>query len=311
MPNLSSYPGGFPGGVAIHGMPVLNTYGGNVYWVNSTGGGDGNKGTRARPFATLDYAIGRCTANNGDIIMVMPNHAETITGASGITLDIAGITVLGMGVGNQRPRFLMDGGTTVTAVVSAADVALKNMVFAGGHDGIVTCFDVTGVNATFEDIEIEDNTTAEHFLVVIKATGAANTADGLTVRRCKWVTVDTGVTDFIEFVDTAKNVTVNDNYFCADAATGAGLILTATTKVLNGLECLRNVLICGNTTTDLLIDNDATTNTGVAAWNLVGSHDVAGAIVIDCDGIRQFQNYHTASDTASGLLLPVADVDTN
>ena len=98
MPNLSSYPSGFPGGVAIQGMPVLNTYGGNVYWVNSSGGGDGNKGTRQRPFATLDYAIGRCTANNGDVIMVMPNHAETITGAGGIALDVAGVTVVGMGI---------------------------------------------------------------------------------------------------------------------------------------------------------------------------------------------------------------------
>ena len=95
MPGLTSYPNGFPGGVAIHGMPVLNTYSGNVYWVNSASGGDGNKGTRARPFATLDYAIGRCTANNGDIIMVMANHAETITGVAGIALDVAGVTVIG------------------------------------------------------------------------------------------------------------------------------------------------------------------------------------------------------------------------
>ena len=310
MPGLTSYPNGFPGGVAIHGMPVLNTYSGNVYWVNSASGGDGNKGTRARPFATLDYAIGRCTANNGDIIMVMANHAETITGVAGIALDVAGVTVIGMGVGNQRPRFLMDGATTVTAAISAADVTLKNMVFAAGTNTTATCFTVTAVNATFEDIEIEDNTTDEHFLAVISCTGADNTADGLTVRRCKWVTVDTGVTDFISFTGTAKNVTVEDNFYCADAATGAGLILCATGKVLNGLSCLRNHLVCGNTSTDLLIDNDATTNTGIAAYNFVGSHDIAGAIVIDCDGIRLFENYHAAADGESGFVLPALGTDT-
>lgn len=304
---MSHYQHGWANGVSVRGLPVLNTYAGSVFWVNSTGGSDGYKGTRERPFATLDYAIGKCTANNGDIIVVAPNHAETVTGASGITFDVAGISVIGMGQGNQRPRFLMDGGTTVTAIVSAADVTLKNLVFAAGHNGVATCFGVTGVNATFEDIEIEDNTTDEHFLAVFSATGADNTADGLAVKGCKWVTIDAGVTDFISFTGSANHVTVSDNYFCADAATGAGLILCATGKILTGLECVRNTLICGNTSTDILIDNDATTNTGVAAWNLVGHHDTAAVIIVDCDGIRQFQNYSVGSDTESGVLMPAAD----
>ena len=102
---ISNYPNGFSQGVSILGMPVLNSYAGSVFWVNSSGGSDGNKGTRERPFGTLDYAIGKCTANKGDIILVAPNHAETITGASGITFDVAGITVVGMGNYNQPPRF--------------------------------------------------------------------------------------------------------------------------------------------------------------------------------------------------------------
>lgn len=307
---VSNFPTGFANGVEIRGIPVLNTYAGSVFWVNSTGGSDSGKGTRIRPFATLDYAIGRCTANNGDIIIVAPNHAETVTGASGITFDVAGITVVGLGRGNQRPRFLMDGGTTVTAVVSAADVSLQNLVFAGGHNGIVTCFGVTGTNAKFENIEFEDNTTDEHFLVAFSATGADNTADGLTVRGCRWVSIDAGITDFISFTGSANNVTVSDNYMCVDAATGAGIILCATGKALTGLEFNRNTLICGNTSTDLLIDNDGTANTGVAAYNLCGHHDVAAAILIDCDGIRLFENYSNSTDTTSGFILPAIDTDT-
>src|SRR3990167_8953647 len=104
---LSSYPNGFGGGVLDRVLPLATIFGGNIYWVNSNTGANTGKGTRERPFATLDYAIGRCTANNGDIIMVMPNHAETITGAGGLTFDVAGITVIGMGSYNNRPRFLM------------------------------------------------------------------------------------------------------------------------------------------------------------------------------------------------------------
>ena len=305
---LSNYPGGFRGGVNIRGWPLFEAQAGSVFWVDSTTGSNGNTGkTRERPLATLDYAIGKCTANKGDVIMVMPNHAETVTGVAGIALDVAGITVVGMGSGNQRPRFLMDGATTVTAAVSAADVTLKNMVFAAGTNTTATCFTVTGVNATFEDIEIEDNTTDEHFLAVFSATGADNSADGLTVRRCKWVTIDAGVTDFISFTGSANRVTVEDNFFCADAATGAGLILCATGKILTGLSCIGNKFICGNTAGDILIDNDATTNTGIVAWNLVGHHDVAAVIIVDIDGCRQFQNYSVGSDTESGVLMPAAD----
>jgi hypothetical protein len=306
----------FPGGVTSLGVPVIPTafpYSGSskVWFVNSVGGSDSHRGDDIRkPLATLDGAIGKCTANQGDVIVVLPNHAETVTGAGGITADVAGISIFGIGVGNQRPRFLMDGGTSVTFVVSAADVYIENLVFAGGHNGIVRCFDITAANCTLKNLEFEDNTTDEHFLVCIGCTSTTDeNASGLTVVGCKFVTIDAGVTDFISIVADITNLTVTDNFYCADAATGAGMILCATGKDIRGLKFLRNIMICGNTTTDLLIDNDTAVNTGVAANNLCGHHDVAAAILIDCDGIRQFLNYSTASDTASGILLPVIDLD--
>lgn len=304
---ISNYPNGFPDGVAIRGVPVLNLHAGNVFWVNSAIGGDGNKGTREKPFATLDYAISRCTANNGDVIIIAPNHAETITGAGGITADVAGITIVGMGRYNQRPRFLMDGGTAVTFVVSAADVTVMNMVFAGGHDGIVRCFNITATGFTARDIEFEDNTTNEHFLVCFGATGGDGTANGLTIDGCKRVTVDSGATDFLSVTGDLDSLTFTGNTYIADAATGAGMILCATGKDLTGLVCMRNVLICGNTAGDLLIDNDTAVNTGVVAYNFVGHHDTAGAVLTDCDGVRLFENYSASDDTTQGVLHPAAD----
>ena len=66
----SSYPGGFEGGVQIRDIPILNMYGGDMFWVDSGSGSDGYKGTFKKPFATLDYAVGQTTASNGDVIMV-------------------------------------------------------------------------------------------------------------------------------------------------------------------------------------------------------------------------------------------------
>ena len=74
---ISNYPGGFNNGVAIQGMPVLNNYSGNIFWVDSGTGSNGNKGTFNKPFATVDYAISQCTANNDDQVHVKAGHAET------------------------------------------------------------------------------------------------------------------------------------------------------------------------------------------------------------------------------------------
>jgi len=54
--------------------------GGNVFWVSSTTGTDsaGYGRNPDAPVATLDYAIGLCTASKGDIVYLMPGHAENI-----------------------------------------------------------------------------------------------------------------------------------------------------------------------------------------------------------------------------------------
>lgn len=310
MPDPSNYPNGFPNGVTIRGFPVLNTYGGDVYWVNSATGANGNKGTREKPFATLDYAIGRCTANNGDVIMVAPNHAETITGVGGITFNVAGITVVGLGVYNQRPRFLMDGATTVTAAVTGADTTIQNLVFAGGHNTIATCFDIDAVGFTSIDIEFEDNTTDEHFLIAYTVGSATdNTCDGLTIVGNKWYTLDAGPTAFISLTGDTDKATIVGNKVIADAAS-IQFLLHAAGDDLQGLCFTHNVVVTALSASDIFIDNNQTDNTGYAAYNLAGHHDVASAILFDADGIRLFENYSTAVDTASGVILPAADDDT-
>ena len=68
----------------------IPTYAAGTVWDVTTdscgvAGSNGNPGTYVRPFSTVDYATGRCTASRGDIIMVMPGHAESIASASAIT----------------------------------------------------------------------------------------------------------------------------------------------------------------------------------------------------------------------------------
>ena len=299
-------------GLLFNGRPIGNFAPagprGKVFFVDSQI--DATEGTSPdTAVGTLDEAFALTTANQGDVIYVLPNHAETVTGAGGVTHDVAGVSVIGLGVGNQRPRILLDGGTAVTYLISAADAYVSGLELASGHAAVVTAVDVTAVNAHLENIKFSDNTTSEYFLNCVKASGAANTADGLTITNCKYTTVE-AATDFFTHTNAVDRLKINDNVYIADAATTAGFILSATTKILTNLECLRNYFVCGNTSTDIFIDNDASTNTGIVAWNMVGHHDVAGAVIIDCDGVRLFQNYQVSSDTESGVLVPAADTNT-
>ena len=100
MAGTSNYPNGFANGVVIRGKPLFDLHPGKIFWVNGSsvlaeggiaGADTTGSGTYKRPFATIDYAIGKCTASRGDIIMVMPGHSETITTDGGIALDVAGV----------------------------------------------------------------------------------------------------------------------------------------------------------------------------------------------------------------------------
>lgn len=307
----------FPGGITSFGVPVMGSGGipattGKYVFVDSTTGSNSNDGSSpAVAKATVDNAIGVCTANKGDIIVVMPNHAETVTGIGGVTHDVAGVSVIGLGKGNQRPRFLMDGATTVTWAVSAADAYYENIVLASGHLLVATGFDVTGVRATFVNIEFEDNTTAENWGTPFKATGAANTADGLTIIGCRWVPLVATVNalEFVEVTDDIRNLRIEDNYI-AHEGTASPLLLQAGTKIAHGLSIQRNVLSHKMTAGDLAYNNGGATNSGIIANNLIGHANVtAGHELGAVAGCRFFQNYSVSTDALSGLLLPAADVD--
>ena len=287
----------------------IQTEGKTIYVSSVTGSATANGLSPDQAVTTLALATGIATANQGDVVVFLPNHAQTITGVAGIAFSKAGVTYLGLGTYNQRPRFLMDGGTTVTAVISAADVVLNNLVFAAGHSGVVAGIDVTAVGAQILNCEFENNTTNENFLTPIKATGTTSAeADGLTVQGCQWITSDADDLEFIELnADTAR-VTIADNYVNS-AGTASPLLLVAGTKILTGAKILRNIIQNANTANDLLIDNGGSTGqTGIVAYNLIGNLDTTGAQLGGAaTGLQFFENYYTSTSTDSGAIAPAAD----
>ena len=162
----SNFPNGFANGITIRGVPLLTAHPGNVFWVDSTAGSNGNKGTYERPFATIDYAVGRCTANKGDIIMVKPGHTETVTAAAGLDLDVAGIAIVGLGSGSNRPTVNFTTATTADMDVDAANITIYNLLFTGGIDALAGPIDVNAADFSFINCETRDVTgQATDFIV--------------------------------------------------------------------------------------------------------------------------------------------------
>ena len=152
---FSNYPGGFARGVTVRGIPVLNTYARKVVWVDSNNAG--GKGTFDRPVATVNLAVAECTANKCDVIVCKAGHAETISAAAGVALSKAGVQVIGLGAGSDRPTFNLTA-TTSTITMSAANCSLQNVLITGGVDAIVSHTVVSAADCAILDCEYRDVT---------------------------------------------------------------------------------------------------------------------------------------------------------
>ena len=160
-------------------MPVLPGAGasgvpstGKVFFVDSGSGSD-NHGGRSpkRAFATLDKAIGMCTASSGDVIYVMEGHAETIASATACVVDVVGVKIIGLGSGRARPTFTLSATTSIIAM-SADDCSIENCVFVAGVSAIVKGIFVTGDDCTVANCEFNFSTTAYDFIRCIDVASA-------------------------------------------------------------------------------------------------------------------------------------------
>lgn len=293
-------------------LPLGIVRGGDIKWVDSASGTDDeNHGTFDLPFATLDYAIGTCTANQGDYIILKENHAETITGIGGITADVAGITIVGLGTGDQRPRFLMDGAATVTFAVTGADTTIRNLVFAAGHADVATCFDLDAAGFTLLECEFVENVADENFLAIITSGSATdNVCDGLKAVGNHVHQIDASATNFILKVGDADDWIVYGNTYYCQLATLGQFILDTAGDDFGNLFCAWNLHTClTGDNVNSFIDNDQADNSGIVAHNRIFANDTDARVPIDVDGVGLFDNLNTSVTTASGFVLPAVDVN--
>lgn len=267
---------------------------------------------KVRFYATLDAAIGACTANAGDVIAVAPGHAEAVT-ATSIDIDVAGITIVNMGNGGNAPTYTF-GAAAATIVVDAPNVTWIGGRFIANFDNVAAAFTVGTVNADdfkLEGGEFVDNSAALHFLTIVVTTTTDNFADGLTVIGNYWLGLALAPNAFVSILGDAIRVNISQNVVDMAATNDVGHFITLASKDVLGIRVLDNICIVTGATdaaVGIFGTGAGTASTGVIARNLVSSLDTTGALIWTAgSGISFLENYLTGAVDKSGTLFPAAD----
>lgn len=318
---ISLFPNGFPDGVSIRGVPLLQTHPGKVFWLSNNttgllagqrGGSDGNKGTFNAPFSTLSYAMTQCVANRGDVIMVKPGHAEAVSSATALTLGVAGVAIVGLGVGSSRPSFTLNTANTATINVTAANISMVNCQIIGNFLSIAAAFTLTTARwFTLENCHLADTSGVLNFLNVIRSTGAANTVDGLAAINNRWNSLGTtSVNSFILSANDIDSATWKGNVVTMLRTATAAILATITAGVVTNLDCGDNCVYSRATATTGggLISVGGTTSTGFVYRNFQQTLGTATDILFTTTvGLAAFENRVTGAVGATGFVIPAVD----
>lgn len=219
----------FPNGVKSFGVPVLpgsaEVVTGNVFFVDS-GNTDGSDNPASgqdmdTPFLTIDYAIGQTTANNGDVIYVLPGHTENITSATSLVIDVAGVTVKGLGNLRTRPTLTLTTSTAASIVVSAANVIFDNFVIdMTGLDAIAVGMTVTGDGFQLLNSEVITADSAGQATRGISFNDAARS----TIQNCSLVgSSDVGTSEAIYYSGTTATHNIISSSIVGSFSPNAGI----------------------------------------------------------------------------------------
>ena len=275
---------------------------GNVFYVDSTRGSDGNLGTDpAAPLATIGQAQTNATASNGDIVIIKPGYTETRTAV--LTLSKAGVTYIGLGSGSLKPTITVNyAGDGIS--ITGASVVLQNFHFAApGTDEATAMINIAAASVKLYNISGIGSTTAKNFVdcITIAATSNDLTIDGLTIFN-----TTVAVNSFISIEAAVARLQLLNVTCFGDCAT-AGIIdgATATQIVLKNV----NIGTVGTTIPGAILDSNPT---GIAMnCNFAGTSTTLANNAALGTGLRLFdvKVLEETDGSKQGALIPAVDAD--
>ena len=297
------------GMTAIEDMALTT---GDRYFVDSgktSVGGDttGHGGSPDIPFLTLDYAIGQCETSNGDIIFVMPGHAETIATATALALDVAGIKVMGLGWGNMIPTFTLSAEASIVTI-SAANVWLENVkVISEFSTGVASGISITADadGCTLHKVQMRETTADKEFKTDWIA--VATTVTDLTITNCNFHGLIAGTdVNCILFAGSTTNLYMENNRFFGDFS---GNVVEHAAGVALNAQILGNRIVNMDTGAASYSLNFKTASTGYAFDNY-GFSNKNDAPIFAGDAMYWDQNSAGNTLASSGILPHPAAVAT-
>lgn len=313
------------GPLFVGGVPVLpgtpdprNIRGqvgaGRVIYVGNAGVvGDGTSADA--PLASLFGASGALSTiagrtNSGDVIYVLPGHAENVSAADmGSHMTTAsGFSIVGLGTGTMRPAFTWTAATA-TLLLDTANVEIANcQLFLAGSTSsttalsvaapitvsaagcrIVNCYINYGVDADqLATIAITTTAAADNFEFIgnycVAATGSVNTT------FLRLVGVDNGL--------------IAGNYIRGETSVATVGSIQCLTTASTNLRLIGNFV--ANMKSDATIAfTPMTATTGIAAYNLFYV-DGTGILPITAGLMEWFQNYAINDQGEAGALVGTA-----
>lgn len=274
---------------------------GNIFFVNSATGSDTAYVGKepATPLATIGAAISAATASNGDVIIVLPHHSETVTSA--IAMSKAGISLIGLGAGLARPS--ITGNGTIDAInVTGANCLIQNFQFPAPSTDDQT----SDINVAAGGLVIRDT-------YHIGSQTSKNKTDIITVASGGNDLLIEGLIAYNTVVDAVSCISL-------EAAVARAIIRNCaiqgsfTTAPLMDEAAATNILVENNlfknTKTTGSCMNFTNNSTGVARFNHNSGRDTTLANnVVAGTGMDFFENRATEEAALNGAILPAADTD--
>lgn len=241
---------------------------------NTQDAADGEHGnTWSRPFATLDYAVGMCIADRGDIILVAPGHAETLSGAADLDIDVSGIFIVGLGTGSLMPTLTLGGTDAATTIeINGDNITVKNLRIVGGDtDGTTVAIDIkTGSDyITLDGLVFWEPTATMELLSCITL---EDKTDQCTIKNCYFMNGATGsnTAAIVTEADEHDYLLIDNCTFMGDWTNGvidlnAGAIVYPTIKncIIQNLDSTAgNAIMLNAATVAMLIGNKIATGKG-------------------------------------------------
>lgn len=185
-------------------------------------------------YDTIPLALAACVANRGDVVFVVAGHTEAITGAAGIAIATAGVTIVGIGAGTSRPVISFTTSTAAQLTVTAANIIFQNIVFTVGIDAVVAMVAVNATDVKFLNCEFDTNNGTMGAVLGLSI-GGTSTSDRFVVTGCRFVgpATNSGTTTTAQIqYEQAVDGQILNSYFTGKLTQA---VLNTTGAVLRGL----------------------------------------------------------------------------